>query len=211
MVDEQGAVAMAVVADGGAAAHRSDLRQAIAASDNAAAERLWSSLGAGAAAAAAATAQLRRAGDRRTIVQSRRLRRQFTPFGQTAWRLSDQVRFTAGMPCLSQGRYVLDLMGDTIAAQRWGLGSTNARAQLKGGWGPGSRPGVAGGYIDRQMGVITTRGRGYAVAIATAPADGSHETGTAHLTQIAKWVVEHVDVRSIAREPRCGRPNPEHA
>jgi N-acetylmuramoyl-L-alanine amidase len=195
---------MAVVARGGTATHRSDLRSAIQASDNAAAERLWSSLGTAGAASSLATAELRKAGDRRTVVQSRHLREQFTAFGQTGWRLSDQARFTAGMPCLSEGRAVLDLMGGVVAAHRWGLGAVQARAQLKGGWGPGSRPGDDGGYIDRQMGILTTRGKRYAVAIATAPADATHETGTAHLTRIAKWVVEHVDVRSIGASARCG-------
>ncbi len=197
-------VAMAVLAAGDEVARRPDLRQAITASDNAAAERLWSSLGSGGEAASAATAQLRRAGDGRTVVQSRRLRPGFTSFGQTGWRLSDQARFAAGMSCLREGRYVLDLMKDVVAAQRWGLGSASAEAQLKGGWGPGSRPGAAGGYVDRQMGIVRVRGSRYAVAIATAPADGSHGTGIAHLTQIAKWVVAHVDVRSVSTSPRCG-------
>jgi len=197
-------VAMAVIAAGDEAAQRSNLRGAITRSDNAAAERLWDSLGGGQAAADAATAQLRRAGDRRTLVQPRRLRSNFTAFGQTSWRLSDQVRFTAGLECLSEGRAVLGLMKGVISAQRWGLGSASAGAPLKGGWGSGSKPGVAGGSIDRQLGIVTSGGRRYAVAIATAPADGSHETGTAHLTRIARWVVTHVDARSIASDPQCG-------
>jgi len=65
-------VAMAVYAAGDEAAQRSNLRRAITASDNAAAERLWDSLGGGKTAADAATTQLRRAGDRRTVVQGNR-------------------------------------------------------------------------------------------------------------------------------------------
>ncbi len=196
-------IAMAVVAEGDEAAERPNLRRAITASDNAAAERAWSSLGDGEVAAAAATAQLRRAGDRRTVVQSRRLRQGFTAFGQTVWSLSDQARFTAGLPCLPEGRYVLKLMNAVIRGQRWGLGSARVEAQLKGGWGPGSRAGVDGGSVDRQMGILTVRGRSYAVVIATAPADGTHASGTANLTRIATWVVEHVDHRFVPREPRC--------
>ena len=131
-------VAMAVIAAGKADAQRSNLRAAITASDNAAAERLWSSLGAGKPAARAATAQLRAAGDRNTTVQSERLRSGFTPFGQTTWTVADQARFAAGMSCTKAGRAVLDLMGQTVrgqidtrrrllplakAPQRWGAGA----------------------------------------------------------------------------------------
>jgi hypothetical protein len=198
-------VAMAVIAGGGGAAQRTDLRRAITASDNAAAERLFASLGSPSQAAEKATAQLRAAGDRRTVVESRRLRGAgFTAFGQTAWRLTDQARVAAGMVCTDPGRQVLDLMGDVIAADRWGLGATKATAQLKGGWGPGTKPGAGGGYVDRQMGVLALRGRSFAVAIATAPADGGHDTGTAHLTRIARWLVAHADVRRLPANARCG-------
>lgn len=196
-------VAMAVLAAGGASRRRADLRAAITASDNAAAERLWSSLGGGARAAAAADAQLRAAGDGRTQVQAHRLRAGYTPFGQTVWRLGDQARFTAGMGCTASGRRVLALMGRTVAAQRWGLGATGAAAQLKGGWGPGRRAGVGGGYEDRQMGVLRVGGRALAVTIATAPADGTHATGTAHLTALAHWVVAHVDAAVLPEGSGC--------
>ena len=196
-------VAMAVIDRGGGAKHRGDLRQAITASDNAAAERLWSSLGSGSAAASAAQAQLRAAGDATTRMESRRLRSGFTPFGQTLWKLSDQARFTAGMPCRSSGRQVLSLMGRVISSHRWGLG-VRSGARLKGGWGPGSQPGASGGYLDRQMGIVTVGGKQIAVAIATRPSDGAHETGTAHLTTIAKWVFSHVDARGATASAACG-------
>jgi len=196
-------VAMAVIDRGAASKYRGDLRQAITASDNAAAERLWSSLGSGSKAAAAAQAQLRAAGDRSTRMQSERLRAGFTPFGQTLWKLSDQTRFTAGMPCRPAGKQVLDLMGQVVGAHRWGLG-VRTGARFKGGWGPGSQPGENGGYIDRQMGIVTLGGKQIAVAIATRPSDGTHETGTAHLTRIAKWVFSHVDSRSATSAAPCG-------
>ena len=69
--------------------------------------------------------------------------------------------------------------------------------QLKGGWGPGSQPGVSGGYLDRQMGVVTVGGRKLAVAIASAPSDGSHTTGTSNLTAIARWLVAHADAKGL--------------
>lgn len=196
-------VAMAVVAAGRGRAQRQDLVQAITASDNAAAERLWRSLGSGRAAARAADAQLRAAGDRRTRMESRRLRAGFTPFGQTTWTLTDQARFTAGMSCTSAGRQVLDLMGQVVAGQRWGLGAAGGAAQIKGGWGPGVLPGVNSGYLDRQMGVVTVQGRPLAVTLASLPGDGSHETGLRNLTRLARWVVSHVDARRIGAQPRC--------
>jgi beta-lactamase class A len=198
-------VAMAVIAAGDGATQQQNLRSAITASDNAAAMRLWSSLGGGDGAASAADEQLRQAGDTRTRIESRALRGPaYTPFGQTRWRLTDQARFTAGLACTAAGAQVLGLMNEVVAGQRWGLGSAGVPAQLKGGWGPGSQPGSPGGYIDRQMGVLTLRGRPLAAAIATAPADGSHETGTHNLTQIARWLVTHASTDRLPRRPtRC--------
>jgi hypothetical protein len=197
-------VAMAVYAAGLADAQQANLRAAITASDNAAAERLWAALGGGQAAAQAADAQLQAAGDTRTAMESRTLRAGFTPFGQTDWKLTDQVRFTAGMACTDAGAQVLDLMRQTIAGQRWGLGSAGVQAQMKGGWGPGTRPGTNGGYLDRQMGVMVIKGKPLAVTIAALPSDGQHGTGTAQLTRIAKWLVAHADVHRLPARARCG-------
>lgn len=196
-------VPVAMAALEGGVADPQDVRAAITASDNAAATRLWDALGGGSAAASAATAQLRAAGDATTSIESRTLRSGFTPFGQTLWALSDQVRFTAGMACLPLGGELLGLMHETIPAQRWGLGSAGVPAELKGGWGPGSEPGVGGGYLDRQMGVMTIDGRPLAVAIAVLPGDGSHETGTAMLTDIAQWVVANARVRGLPQRAAC--------
>jgi hypothetical protein len=192
---------MAAIAAG--TATRGALTRAITASDNAAAETLWQGLGGGEQAAAAATEQVRAAGDGTTEIQSQALRSGFTAFGQTVWTLGDQVTFTAGLPCSSEGRKVLGLMGRTIAAQRWGLGSTSWSASIKGGWGPGSEPGEAGGYIDRQMGILTSGGRQLAVTIMTRPAGGTHEAGTANLTRIARWVVQHVSKAGLPSEASC--------
>jgi hypothetical protein len=180
-----------------------DLRQAITASDNAAAMRLWQALGGGRAAAAAANDELRAAGDDATAIEARTLRAGFTPFGQTRWALADQVRFTAGMACLDAGGQLLGLMHETIPAQRWGLGSAGVPAELKGGWGPGSEPGANGGYVDRQMGVMTIHGRPLAVTLLARPSDGAHATGTTMLTQLARWVVGHANVRGLPRRARC--------
>ena len=190
-------VAMAAISAGVGA--RSDLVQAITASDNAAAERLWSSLGKG--ASAAATAQLRAVGDQRTVVEARRLRAGYTAFGQTNWVLTDQARFAAGMACTDPGAQVLALMNQVVAGQRWGLGSTGNRAKFKGGWGPGISPGNGNGWLDRQMGVLTIKGKPIGVAIATTAS--GHDAGTQNLTTIARWVATHVDVNRAPRSPRC--------
>jgi hypothetical protein len=196
-------LAMAAIAAGGAASEQTDLTRAITASDNAAATRLWTKLGGGATAAAAVNEQLRQAGDQHTEMEYRALRAGYTPFGQTRWALVDQTRFTAGLACVAAGSEVLGLMNKVVPAQRWGLGSADVDTQLKGGWGPGSAPGVTGGYLDRQMGVVTIGGRPIAVAIASRPRDGSHETGMRNLTTIARWLVAHANSSAVRAVPRC--------
>jgi hypothetical protein len=196
-------IAMAIYDAGLAGAHASDLRAAITASDNDAAERLWSALGSGTSAAKAADEELRAAGDSHTLMQPQQLRPGFTPFGQTSWKLTDQARFTAGMTCTSSGRSVLDLMGQTIAGQRWGLGTIGSSPKLKGGWGPGISPGVNSGYLDRQMGIVRVHGKPLVATIATLPANGDHGTGTAQLTTIAHWLATHADVSHVPSTPNC--------
>jgi hypothetical protein len=197
-------VAMAVVAAGGGQSEQSTLSRAIGASDNAAALQLWSGLGGGQAAAAAADQQLREAGDDHTSIEYRSLRGGgYTPFGQTSWALTDQVRFTAGLACSDAGNAILGLMNEVVAGQRWGLGAAGVPAQFKGGWGPGSQPGVSGGYLDRQMGLMMIDDKPLAVTIASRPADGSHETGTRNLTAIARWIVEHADLRKVGASADC--------
>jgi hypothetical protein len=196
-------VAMAVYAAGLGDTQAANLTAAITASDNAAAERLWSALGGGATAAGKADAQLRAAGDATTQIQSATLRAGFTPFGQTVWPLTDQVRFVAGMACSDPGLRVLDLMGKVVPGQRWGLGSTGMPFELKGGWGPGINPGAGGGYLDRQMGIVSIHGTPLAVTIASLPSDGSHGSGTSTLTAIARWVVTHAGVSHLPRKARC--------
>ena len=192
-------VAMAAITAG--VAVRGDLVQAITASDNAAAERLWSALGDGQRAAGAATAQLRAAGDQRTVIEGRRLRAGFTAFGQTTWSLTDQARFVAGMTCTDSGKQVLGLMNQVVAGQRWGLGSTGNPAGFKGGWGPGVSSGRGDGWLDRQMGVLTIKNKPIAVAIATTAS--GHGAGTQNLTTIARWVATHVNLKHVARRAAC--------
>lgn len=194
------AIAAAVYARGAPSGQTTDLlRRAITASDNAAAEQLWAGLGAPPDAGAAVTQALRGAGDDTTVVQTERVRPGYTAFGQTEWPLTSQVRFAAGLACSDAGRHVLDLMSQVVPDQRWGLGSAGVPAAFKGGWGPGS----GGGYLVRQLGILTIDERPVAVAIATLPADGAFATGTRNLSRIAGWVREHVRAGAAPRTLRC--------
>ena len=165
------------------------MRLALTASDNAAAEQLWASLGEPHTAAAQVQSVLRSGGDGSTIVQSQRVRPGFTAFGQTNWPLANQSAFVAALPCLKYSGAVLQLMADVESDQRWGIGAVGLPAQFKGGWGPG--PG--GGYLVRQMGVLTlANGARIGLTIASEPADGRFETGTANLTALARWAVANI-------------------
>jgi len=175
------------------------LTRAITASDNSAAEQLWSTLGSPSVAAEAVRGILSATGDTSTNVETRVLRPGFTSFGQTQWSLAAQQRFIAGLPCLANSEPVLSLMRQIVPDQRWGLGSLGADTEFKGGWGPDP----AGSYLVRQMGVVRlANGRSLAASLATMPADGSFQTGTANLTRIARWLMSHVDPRSVSPS-RC--------
>lgn len=162
--------------------------QAIKQSDNAAAEAIWSQLGDPVTAADAVQTILREAGDSDTVVQSERIRPEFTAFGQTTWPVAAQARFAAALPCLASSEIVLADMRTLAANQRWGL-ATRADAATKGGWGPTE----SGSYLVRQMAAITTDSGTLGVALAVAPADGRFDTGVEHIGRLAAWVGEHVE------------------
>jgi hypothetical protein len=190
-------VAAASIAAG--TAESSLLTRAITASDNAAADQLWRGLGEPSQAGARVSEQLRAYGDNNTQVQTQVVRSGFSSFGQSEWALADQARFTAGLPCSEPGKQVLALMGQVVGGQRWGLGSAGVPAAFKGGWGPGSN----GGYLVRQMGILTIQNRLIAITIAALPADGSFDTGTRNLTQIASWAVSHINAKAAPRDISC--------
>jgi hypothetical protein len=187
-------IGLAVIRRSGASSSMPLLRRAITSSDNRAAEQLWDGLGNPGTAARAVETALAAAGDTTTNVQTRRVRAGFTSFGQTSWPLTAQQRFVAGLPCLPESRHILRLMGQVIASQQWGLGSSRARARFKGGWGPDR----SGRYLVRQMGLLRLpSGRSVAVSVATIPADGQFDSGTRSLTRIARWIVRHVDGNAV--------------
>ena len=79
-------------------------------------------------------------------------------------------------------------------ADTWGLGSADAAALWKGGWGPGAD----GKYLARQMGQIEIGGSQYAVAIAASVAGGAPGSSEAVDTELAQWLVDNV--------PELGEP-----
>jgi hypothetical protein len=159
--------------------------EALTVSDNAAAEALWTSLGAPEVAGAAVERVLAAAGDTSTRVETRVLRQGFTPFGQTEWSLAAQVQLMAALPELPYSEPIRDLMRRVVPEQRWGLGTLGEDAELKGGWGPDRD----GRHLVRQMGIVNlSGGTALAVAMVTIPADGTEASGTTNLDRIAQWL-----------------------
>lgn len=162
------------------------MRAAITVSDNAAAESIWQSLGEPITAAHKVEAVLRETGDP-TIVQSQKVRPEFTAFGQTDWPLTEQVRFTSVAACDGRDAPIFALMGQIAPDQRWGIG-TIPGSRFKGGWGPSP----SGRHLVRQLGVLTTPAGMIAVALAAQPTSGSFDEGTQDLTKMADWLTTHI-------------------
>ncbi len=163
------------------------MRAAIVNSDNAAAESIWDGLGDPATAAHTVEQVLVEADDH-TTVESRKIRPQFTAFGQTQWSLTAQIRFAAFAACDERDAPVRALMGQIEQGQRWGLGDI-PNAEFKGGWGPSEE----GSYLVRQFGFLThPSGAVSVVAVAVEPASGSFSDGTADLTKIGDWLNKRI-------------------
>jgi hypothetical protein len=150
-------------------------------SDNTAAEELWSRLGD--SAAQLVQAVIREAGDTTTVVESQRLRAEYTPFGQTRWSLTDQARFAAGLARVPEASHVIELMSDLSADHCWGLNAKGFAA--KGGWGPG----IAGDYLVRQFAIISET---VGVALAAEVSDGGYEAGVDAVNTLTDWLVERL-------------------
>lgn len=163
------------------------MRAVITESDNAAAESIWESLGEPASAAEQVQRILGENGDSDTIVESRKIRPEFTAFGQTVWSLANQVRFIANAFCDIQNKQVFELMGQIAADQSWGIGGISDTL-FKGGWGPST----SGKYLVRQFGVLTTPAGKVSVAIAAEPESGQFADGTQQLAELAKWLSDHL-------------------
>jgi hypothetical protein len=160
--------------------------QTITQSDNAAAEELWSRLGDPAHAAQQVQAVIRDGGDASTVVESRRLRPDYTAFGQTQWSLLRQAQFAAHLPCMPDASPVIDLMHKLCPDHRWGLAAKGFAA--KGGWGPG----MGHDYLVRQLAIVPIEAGHVGVALAAEAHDGVLETGVNVLNGLSDWLVEHL-------------------
>jgi hypothetical protein len=158
--------------------------KAITESDNPASEALWSQLGEPADAARRVQAVIAEAGDSCTVVESQRLRPGFTAFGQTQWSLEGQARFAAHLGGIPEAALVITLMHRLVPEQRWGLAAKNVAA--KGGWGPG----VDGGYLARQFGIVTIPQGTIGVALAAEA--NELEAGVGVLNQVTDWLFSHL-------------------
>ena len=170
------------------ATERAQAEASLTASDNEAALALFDRLGAleggPEGASAAIEAVLRRAGDRDTEVNTEPSPEGFSTYGQTQWSTRASALFFRALAggCLLGGGdtdFVLSLLRDVVADQRWGLGQADtpddAQVGIKGGWGP--EPG--GGYLVRQSGVVTDGANGYVLSVIAVPDDTSEESFTA--------------------------------
>lgn len=180
-------VAIAALRAPGGAGHVASVWPSITVSDNAAAERLWESLGSDEQAAAAVDVVLRDGGDGRTVTQRERVHPPYSIFGQTQWALADQAVFAAYLPCRADAAEVWRAMGAISPEHRWGLGAI-PNAHFKGGWGPG--PG--GGYLVRQFGVVDAPGGSVAIAIAASPTSGDMDAGVAMVDAVTTALREHL-------------------
>jgi hypothetical protein len=151
-------------------------------SDNAAAEELWSALGD--SAAQLVRSVVREAGDPTTAVESRRLRAEYTPFGQTQWSLVNQARFAAGLTRVTGAARIIDLMRNLCAEHRWGLAAKGFAA--KGGWGPG----MADDYLVRQFGIVPTQSGTVGVTLAAEVHGGGYEAAVDVVNSLTDWVVD---------------------
>jgi hypothetical protein len=164
---------------------------AITESDNRASEQLWAGLGDPEDAARRVQAVIAEGGDTATVVESRRLRRGYTAFGQTQWTLQRQARFAAELPAIPESADVIDLMRRLTDSHRWGLAAKDMAA--KGGWGPG----VHGEYLVRQFGMVPTQSGHWGVAMAAEINDGVLETGIEVVNTLTDWVLSRLP--SLAR------------
>lgn len=162
------------------------IERAITASDNAAADQLWASLGDPGSAAAAVHQVLADGANPDVQVQAEQVRPPYSPYGQTVWGQTDAARFAWSLPCIGGAESVLAQMRNITADQQWGLAAVGNTA-AKGGWGPDPD----GNYLARQIGVVDIKGGSVGVAIAATPDDGTFETATALLNNLANWVIQN--------------------
>jgi hypothetical protein len=160
-------------------------------SDNAAAGRVLSTVGARGLRRVA-----RRAGMTRFVPV-------VDPWGISRITAADQTRFFLAIDSLMPPRhraYGMRLLASITASQRWGVARVRPpgwRLYFKGGWGSGT------GWVDHQVALLTRGDERVSVAILTQ-FDGSHAYGKETLRGIAKRLL-----RGLAASPAsAGAPSP---
>jgi hypothetical protein len=175
--------------------------RALEASDNSAAEGLFSGLeqsdGGLVAASSAVQGTLRRAGDGDTVINTAPNSGGFTTWGQSEWSATGEVMFYRALAngCLLSAQdtgYVLDLMRNVESDQRWGAGSAGITSSVpvafKGGWGPED----GAGYLVRQSAIVGSGDQGFVLHLMAKPSDGAFSPGAAMTSQTAAWVAHNV-------------------
>ena len=171
---------------------------AITESDNAAAEAIWEGLGDPATAAADVGKVLHDTGDP-TTVESRKLRPEYTAFGQTDWSLTNQAKFLSAAACDPRNQTGAGPDGPGDWRSAFGVLDLLPDAKIKGGWGPSP----SGRYLVRQIGVVPAGQRGLTVvAMAAEPDSGSFADGTHALSsdrRVAACSLGHVTGSEVPR------------
>lgn len=155
---------------------------AITISDNAAAQTLNGILAPGAADSVLAEAGVG------VEVNTAVVRPEFSTFGQTLWSASQEATFAANLGCVQGSAPVLELMGQVIPSQAYGLGQLPG-ARFKGGWGPDT----SGMYQVRQLGLVGNDQGSVAFGITALPSAGTYEAGQAMINAMISVVSGHLD------------------
>lgn len=192
---------------------QSEASLALEQSDNAAAEALFSQLeqlhGGLVGASLAVQQTLRSAGDHVTVINTAPNDQGFTTWGQSIWSTSGEVEFYRALAhgCVlgsADTAYVLSLMRNVIASQRWGAGSAGYPGGLdvafKAGWGP--ETGGTGAYLVRQTAIVSSGSRGAVISMIALPSDGTFSEGVSMITSVAKWARAELD--ATAPRPSAG-------
>ncbi|GAC78704.1 hypothetical protein SAMN04488550_2827 [Gordonia malaquae] len=163
---------------------------AVVDSDNNSARILTKSLGTPTEASEALADVLREGGDTVTVPPPHR-GSTHPMLGETQWSLADSGTWTANLPCMTGSDHILELMRDVADVQEWGVRRLgDERTAVKGGWGPDAD----GGYVVRQIGVVTLHdGSQVAVSASIHTPRMTFEAGTATLDKVAEWLQAEFD------------------
>ncbi|WP_018022477.1 hypothetical protein [Corynebacterium doosanense] len=194
-------VPIAIAAAQHGMASESQINAAVSTSDNAAATQLWNSLGSELEAAHAVELVMWRAGGPGNV------RHAVThyaggPFGNSVWKLEPQARFATQLPCIEDADEVYDAMGEIAEWQEDGIGKVRG-ARFKGGWSAEKIEGGTYTYTYRQFGSVPAGEGIIGLAVIAHPADGSHETATDMLGELATGVEELVESGVIEPAEEC--------